>query len=207
MKEVGIFGGTFSPIHLGHVAAANRFYDALALDRLLVIPAFSPPHKEEDGESTPEQRLEMTRLAFEGNPREIEVSDFEILSGGKSYTYLTLRHFYSPQVRLTLLCGTDMFLTLDSWKHPDEIFSLCRVALIRRERENPATEEKIAQAKRLYEEKYWASLLDVLNDPVEISSTAVREKLRRGEEVAELLPPPVLSYIRAHRLYGIPDGK
>ena len=132
MIEKGIYGGTFAPVHNGHVAAARAFYDALGLDELLVIPAFLPPHKETEKGDDPAARLAMTRLAFEGDPRRITVSGYEIEQQGTSYTYKTLEHFTAPDTRLTFLCGTDMFLTFDTWKHPEIIFALARIAHVRR---------------------------------------------------------------------------
>ena len=201
MIELGIYGGTFSPIHNGHIYAAERFYDALSLDRLLVIPTYLPPHKEADTGCTPEQRLAMTSLAFEENPRCIEVSDYEIQQKGKSYTYLTLQHFSAPDTRLTFLCGTDMFLTFDEWKKPEIIFSLSRVALIRREDTDSETEEAIAAMKEHYRRDYSADIVEILSKPIEISSTQIREQIRNGGNISGFVPQKICDYIAAHRLY------
>ena len=117
--RVGIYGGTFSPVHNGHVAAAKAFMEQMWLDILYVIPTGTSPHKEMDGEATGADRLEMCRLAF-ADVEGVIVSDCEIRRSGKSYTVDTLREFYAPEHRLFLLCGTDMMLTLDTWYQADE---------------------------------------------------------------------------------------
>ena len=120
-KRVGVYGGTFSPPHIAHVRVAKAFSDALSLDKLLIIPAFLPPHKQVDKNISANTRLEMCRLAF-SDIENAEVSDIEIARGGKSYTAITLESLSSDDVELFLLCGTDMFLTLDSWYSPKKIF-------------------------------------------------------------------------------------
>ena len=201
MIELGIYGGTFSPVHNGHIHAANCFYDTLKLDRMLVIPAYLPPHKSADAGCTPEQRLAMTVLAFAENSRCIEVSDYEIRQKGKSYTYLTLQHFSAPNTRLTFLCGTDMFLTFDEWRNPDIIFSLSRVALIRRANTDSETEARIAERKEHYKRDYSADIVEILSRPMEISSTEIREQWRNGGDISSFVPQAVCDYIAAQHLY------
>lgn len=203
MTELGIYGGTFAPIHQGHVEAANAFYDALALDELLVIPTFLPPHKVTEAGDDPAARLTMAQLAFQDNPRKITVSDYEIRRGGTSYTYLTLAHFTAPGTRLTFLCGTDMFLTLDSWKHPEILFALARIAHVRRENVDAKTEAKIAERTAHYRARYGGEVIHLDTPVVEISSTEIRTHLQAGQDISHLVPTPVCDYIAAHRLYGI----
>jgi nicotinate-nucleotide adenylyltransferase len=106
--RLGIYGGTFSPPHLGHVSAARSFVRGADLDKLIIMPDFTPPHKLDFGNATAEDRLEMCRIAFADVPC-TEVSDFEILRGGKSYTYVTLEAFAKENVDLFFLCGTEAF--------------------------------------------------------------------------------------------------
>ena len=202
MIERGIYGGTFAPVHNGHVAAARAFYDALSLDELLVIPTYLPPHKATEAEDDPESRLAMMALAFEGDPRRIIVSGYEIEQQGTSYTYKTLEHFTAPDTRLTFLCGTDMFLTFDSWKHPEIIFRLARIAHVRRADLSPEEEQQVVAMTAHYTKTYGADILH-LDIPVwELSSTEIRALCREGKDIADLVPPPVRDYIAAHRLYG-----
>jgi nicotinate-nucleotide adenylyltransferase len=200
--RVGIYGGTFAPVHNGHVAAAQAFYDALGLDELLVIPTYLPPHKATEVEDDPAARLAMTELAFEDDPRNITVSGYEIEQKGTSYTYKTLQHFTAPDTRLTFLCGTDMFLTFDSWKHPEIIFRLARIAHVRRESLDAEEERQIVTMTEHYRETYGADILHLDIPVCELSSTEVRTLCREGKDISHLVPPSVLAYIAAHRLYG-----
>ena len=123
MLRVGIYGGAFSPIHIGHVEAAKAFMRQMWLDVLFVIPTGLSPHKEMDHSANAEDRMEMCRRAF----REVEgviVSDIEIRRVGKSYSIDTIREMSGDDRRLFMLCGTDMMLTLDEWNDADEIFKL-----------------------------------------------------------------------------------
>ena len=121
--RIGIYGGTFSPVHNGHVAAARAFMAQMWLDILYVIPTGLTPHKEMQGNATAADRLEMLRLAFD-DMEGVVVSDMEVRRAGKSYTVDTLRALSRPEDRLFLLCGTDMMLTLDSWREPEEIYGI-----------------------------------------------------------------------------------
>ena len=122
--RIGIFGGTFSPVHNGHVSAAKSFMEQMWLDILFIIPTGNTPHKDMSDGATSYDRLRMCEAAFSGIDGVI-VSDMEIRREGKSYTVDTLRQLYDPENRLFLLCGTDMMLTLDKWREADEIFKLC----------------------------------------------------------------------------------
>ena len=118
--RIGIYGGSFSPPHNGHIEAVKSFRKSIMLDQVLVIPTYIAPHKQKTGTLSCEHRLEMTRLAFQ-NLNFVTVSDYEISQQNVSYTANTLTHF-APQGELFFLCGSDMFLTLDSWYRPDVIF-------------------------------------------------------------------------------------
>ena len=119
-SKLGIYGGTFNPPHNGHIYAAEKFIEACNLDKLLIMPALIPPHKQVNDDS-PYARLEMTKLAFSNSkyyPEKLSVSDYEITSKQISYTYKTLEHFANDETELYFLCGTDMFISLGSWKNP-----------------------------------------------------------------------------------------
>ena len=145
--KIGVYGGTFNPPHLGHVTAARAVSELLKLDKLLFIPAGLPPHKPlPEGTPSPEQRLEMTRLAAEqtGLGDRVETLDLEILRGGRSYTSETLKLLRQqyPDDELWLLMGTDMFLTIQTWHDPARIFELAGIAAFGRTEED--TEELFA---------------------------------------------------------------
>ncbi len=201
MKKMGIFGGTFNPPHIGHVRAASTLMRVLHLDSLTVIPTFIPPHKERQSDDSPKARLEMCRLSFEGEDDRISVSDYEIKQGGKSYTYLTLEHFSEEGRELTFLCGTDMFLSLDTWKNPQTIFSLSKIALIRREHTDYRTELLISAKMKEYTKKYSAKIVEIRTSPYEISSTEIRQAYKAGRKKVNGVQPRVEDYIISNKLY------
>ena len=199
MTRIGIFGGTFSPPHNGHLEAAKAFMEQMWLDILYVIPTGLPPHKEIETTVSAQHRLEMCRLAFSGMEG-VYVSDMEIQRGGRSYTVETLRELTGEDRRLFFLCGTDMMLTLDKWREPEEIFRLCYPVYIRREDDeslNPLIVKKIAE----YNEKFGKVVRRIVTDPIELSSSDVRRALQEGRSVAKMLPPSVEKYISDNHLY------
>ncbi|MGI5987561.1 MAG: nicotinate (nicotinamide) nucleotide adenylyltransferase [Dysosmobacter sp.] len=204
--KIGIYGGTFNPPHLGHVTAARAVFELLKLDRLLVIPAGLPPHKDlPDHSPTAAQRLEMTRLAAEqmGLDGKVEVVDIELSRAGKSYTSDTLAQLKEryPDDELWLLMGTDMFLTLQAWHAPEEILSLAGIAAFGR---TEADTEELFSVQRDYLYKtYPQARIFTLTIPgvIDVSSTELRQKLAAGEGGA-LLPPAVYGYILRQGLYG-----
>lgn len=200
MKRLGIYGGTFNPVHMGHIRAAEAFYDAVELDELLIMPTYVSPHKEMEKGDDPVYRLEMATLAFEGNERNITVSDYEIEKGGKSYTYLTLEHFSCTDTELYFLMGTDMLLSLEKWREPQRIMDLATIVLIRRENE-PATKELIEAAVKRLKERFGARIEQVKVEPIELSSSEIREWISEGDSVYGLVPENVENYIRSYRLY------
>ena len=199
MTRIGIYGGSFSPPHNGHIKAAEAFLEQMWLDFLFVIPAAIPPHKAPPDVSA-EDRLNMTRLAFSGMEG-VYVSDMELLRQGPSYTVDTLRELYSEDKRLFLLLGTDMVLTLDEWKDPEEIFKLSYPVYVRREKDK-ILDEKILAKLALYKEKYGKMVTKLTMDPIEISSSQVRERIALGRSISDLVPASVEDYIKAHHLYG-----
>ena len=203
--KIGVYGGTFNPPHLGHLAAARAAIEALELDKLLLIPAAVPPHKDLPQE-TPglEHRMAMVEKMADAMrlPRVVEVSKLEAERCGKSYTSDTLEaiHEQYPEAQLWLLMGTDMFLTLHQWHDPGEILKLAGIcAFGRREQDGEAV---FAPQRAFLEKQYGAKVVTMaLPDLVDISSTQLRELLARGEG-AEYLHPSIYGYILMNRLYG-----
>ncbi len=194
--RLGIYGGTFSPPHKGHIEAAEAFVKEMRLDKLLIIPTFIPPHKAASEEASPEYRLEMCRLAFSHIPN-TEISDMEIKRGGKSYTYLTLEELKSEDNELFFLCGTDMILTFDQWKNYEYIFKLATICYARRECDGKNT-EKIEEKIRQYE-KIGANIIKISHNVTEVSSTEIRESFDIKDN--PFLTPEVSEYIRNFGLY------
>ena len=199
MERIGIYGGTFNPPHVGHIQAAKQAVAALGLTKLLVIPDRIAPHKEIPGNSpAPRQRLEMLKIALEGSAN-IEVSDLELNREGVSYTYQTvlqLKERY-PEAELVLLMGTDMFLSFQSWKHPEIILENAALGVFYRGEKGEAG----AIAARKAEMEQQGAVVHLVQNPViQISSTQMR-RLLAFRCAGEFLPEGVLDYIRENRLY------
>lgn len=200
--KVGIFGGTFNPIHKGHIQAVLAFFDLINPDKLFVIPTKVPPHKAIKGDDDPEIRLEMTKRAFAAYPERaerIEVSDIEIRSEGKSYTYYTLQKIKSMGYdEIYLYCGTDMILSFDTWFRFDDILKTCTLAYASRlETASPAVAEKIEALRK----DHGARIVEIPLDPIEISSSEIREAIREGRDASAYLSPAVAEFIRERGLY------
>ena len=203
--KIGIFGGTFDPIHNGHMKAASEFLRQASLDRLYIIPDRIPPHKSIGAGDDPAMRLMMTRLAFSVSPEfsgRAVVSDMEVKSEGKSYTYLTLKRFADMGFSdLYLYCGTDMLLTFDEWYRFEDILSMCTIAYAAREYQTDEMALQVAEKKKLLKDRYGAKILDISFDPVEISSSEIRQMIHEGHDVSAYLPRPVYEYIKEKNLY------
>lgn len=197
--RIGLYRGSFSPIHKGHVAAAKAFMEQMWLDVLYVIPTGNTPHKQMDGEVTSAQRLRMCELAFEGVEGVI-VSDMEMRREGKSFTVDTLEALSGEDRRLFLLLGTDMMLTLGQWRNPARIFELCYPVYVRRESDK-ALDEEIVQKIAEYNQKYGKVVRRIVTDPIEVSSTEIRTAIRAGQGVEHLVPARVAAYIKENGLY------
>ena len=202
IMKVGIFGGTFNPIHKGHTEAAYAFLRSVEPDKLFVIPTKIPPHKTITADDNPEIRLEMTAKAFSENreyAERIEVSDIEIRSEGKSYTYYTLQKLKAMGYdEFYLYCGMDMLLSFDTWFRFEDILSVCTLAYASRlERDCPEASAKISMLR----ERYGARILEIPLDPIEISSSEIREMVRKGEDASAFLSPAIIDFIRERGLY------
>ena len=197
--RVGIYGGTFAPIHNGHVKAAKAFMEQMKLDYLLIIPTFLPPHKQIDKYDDPIYRLRMCELAFEGTDG-VVISDCEIARGGKSYTYDTLKALERPDTRLFLLCGTDMVLTFDKWYRFEDIFKMCYPVYVRRENDPIITDRLIAKITE-YRNKYDVMFRRIITEPLELCSTDIRNAVKNGKDISELVPEKVEKFIRENGLY------
>lgn len=203
--RVGIYGGTFAPIHNGHVAAAKAFMEQMKLDYLFVIPTCLPPHKQVDFVDDPVSRLAMCELAFK-NVDGVVISDTEIKRGGKSYTYDTLMELQRPNTRLFFMCGTDMVLTFDTWYRFEDIFKLCYPVYIRREND-PILTKKIVDKITEYYNKYGVMFRRIVTEPIELSSTQIRRAVAEGKDISKMVPPAVAEYIYEKHLYTLGDNK
>ena len=199
MEKIGIYGGTFNPLHTGHLHAAKQAIETLELDKLILIPDRIAPHKEiPAGTATPEQRMEMLRIATKNEPK-MEVSDVELKREGKSYSYLTVEQISReyPGAKLYLLMGTDMFTSFHTWVEPERITAKAALAVMYRGDKGEA--EAIEEAKARMESR-GAEVVLVKNDVIAISSTQMR-RLLAFQCAGPFLPEGVEDYIRAQGLY------
>ncbi len=197
--RTGILGGTFNPVHNGHVKLAEAYLSALQLDRLLIIPANIPPHKSNNGLVGASHRLAMCRLAFAEEPL-CKVSDIELKREEKSYTVDTLEQLTAiyPHDRFFLIMGSDMFCSFTSWHHWQRILQLA--VLCAGARKARSTDNEMEDQRRKLEALgACCELVDF--EPLPISSTLVRKRICNGEALDGLVSPTVAKYIWAHGLY------
>ena len=199
MEKIGIYGGTFNPLHTGHLHGAKQAIKTLGLDKLILIPDCIAPHKQmPEGSAAPEQRLEMLRIATKNEPR-MEVSDIELKREGKSYTYLTVEQLHGlyPNAKLYLLMGTDMFISFQNWVEPERITAHATLAVMYRGEKGEAEAIDAAKAQM---EAQGVEVELVKNDAINISSTQLR-RLLAFRCAGPFLPEGVYDYIRSQGLY------
>ena len=198
MAKIAVLGGTFNPIHNGHLYLADRLTAQFGFDQLLFMPTNLPPHKRTDQLISPLHRLQMCRLAVQGHTQ-YAVSSLEIARGGASYTYQTLQQLHDiyPSDRLYWLMGSDMLLTLDSWAKPQIIYQLATICAIGR---HPSEEEQLQQKAKQLKQQGACVLLCML-PPYEISSTQIRQLIAQGKPITGLVPAAVEGYIIQQGLY------
>lgn len=194
-RTIGVLGGTFNPPHHGHLALAKHAKAELGLDRVLLMPAHSAPHKGEEEDPGPQRRLAMCRLAV-GETAGIEACSLEIERGGPSYTVDTLRaiHASQPEAELTFIVGADMARTLPGWREPGALVGLARLAVA--EREDAGRGQVLRALAPLGARVEFLEM-----PPVEVSSSQVRERVAGGEPVEDLVGSAVAEYIAEHGLY------
>lgn len=196
--KIGMFGGTFNPIHKAHIYLAEEFQKAIGLDFVMLMPTYIPPHKSPENLASPKDRFAMCKLAAKTNPK-ILVSDYEINKKGKSYTYQTLewlRETY-PKDELFLIMGSDMYMTIDEWRNPEIIYSLATLCVsAREENEYQSLNKKL---KALSGKGAKSIVLKIAPKPM--SSTLVRRLIKENQPVEQFLLPEVIDYITGHSLY------
>lgn len=188
--KIGIFGGTFDPVHRGHLQLAQKAQSQFSLDKVIFVPAYQPPHKKELLSLTPaKDRYEMVRLAIEGEPF-LELSDCELKRKGASYTCDTLQEFERkyPTATFFLILGKDAFEGIDVWHCAAELKKKVRFLVAKR-----------GNAEVCAPEGAQADWIKMLLCP--ISASGIREAIKCGRDVADYVSPKVLQYIHAHKLY------
>jgi len=196
-SALGMMGGTFDPIHCGHLAAAEEARARFHLDRVVFVPSGQPPHKKEYPVTAAESRYDMVRLAIGSHPN-FEVSRLELDRPGPSYavdTVRTLRAQLDPETRLYFITGADAILEMLTWRSPEELAKSCDfIAVTRPGYDLGRLEQALGSLP--------GARVHLLNAPgVDISSTDIRRRVVRGDSLRYLVPTPVVRYIAAHGLY------
>ncbi len=190
MKPIGIYGGTFDPIHMGHLITARVVLEKRNLKKIIFIPCRLSPLKQDEVPVQSEHRLEMLKLAISGIPF-FDYSDYEIMNTEVSYSINTIREFKKHHHEIELIIGYDNLVVFDKWKEPDEIFKLAKVVVMRRTHEKEITNNH----------KYFDKAVLVDTPTIEISSTEIRDRIRKGLTIDYLVPKEVKEYISKNNLY------
>jgi nicotinate-nucleotide adenylyltransferase len=190
MSKIGIFGGTFDPIHNGHLITAQSVIELRNLEKIIFIPAYISPHKQHEKASTAKHRLNMLKLAIDDIPF-FECSDYEINQHTISYTIGTLREFKKRYDNIDLIIGYDNIFQFHTWNEPDEILRLANVVVLKRKSSHPLD----------FVDKYVEAATFVQTRGIEISATDIRNRVHDGLPIYYLVPERVLDYINKHKLY------
>lgn len=198
--KIAMFGGTYDPIHYGHMALAERYVDSLGLDKIYIIPTRTPPHKSASA-TDGLLRLEMCRLALEEmHDGRYTASDIELRRDGLSWSYYTVCALLEqhPGADLYLLVGADMFMTMETWHRFDELKELVTICTV--PRDDNTREDLVRYAERL-ESLGCRTVVAEKFEPIPISSTLIRNCIAAGISVEGLTPPAVIDFIKQHGLY------
>jgi nicotinate-nucleotide adenylyltransferase len=216
VARIGILGGSFNPPHLGHLALARHAREQLGLERVVLMPLHTPAHKPGGEDPGPEHRLEMCRLAAASEPG-VDACALEIERGGPSYTADTLSEIHAshPEAELTFIVGADTARTLPSWRDPERVLALARLAVAPRPGTDgaevlealrgivPAADRAVGEARRSGS----AEVVFLTGEPVAASSSLARERIASGRPVDDLLAGAVSAYVAEHGLYGSPASE
>lgn len=200
MKKIGIMGGTFNPIHIGHLLLAQWAKDTENLDEIWFIPTGCSYMKAGQGILPPKERFEMTCLAISGNSS-MKALDMEINRQGYTYTYETLEELHQkyPEYHFHFIFGADCLFTIEEWKYPERIFANSSIIAALR---GDATIEEMERKRKDLQDKYQADIKLLPFLQLEISSTTIRERVRKGQSIRYLVPDAVISYIEEKGFYG-----
>lgn len=198
--KIGIFGGTFDPIHNGHLYIAYEAERQLGLDKVIIIPSGTPPHKKSSKVTDANVRLEMVKIAAKRYVN-FEVDDYEVKKEGRSYTCETLKHYREvyKDSELYFILGADSLINIDTWKNVDEIVSYATLIVFKRPGyKSSDIKDKIEEVEKKYGCKI--IFLDLLN--LEISSTDIKNRLNRHERVDFFMEDDVLKFINDKKIYS-----
>lgn len=199
-KKIGIMGGTFDPIHIGHLILGENAYQQYGLDCVLFMPSGNPPHKtSREGRADNSQRVEMVRRAIESNPH-FRLSTEEMHDDGYTYTRKTLERLKleNPDTDYFFIMGADSLLSFDTWKDPGQICRLCTIVVA--VRDHLPAQELDAEIERL-SKKYDADIRKLSTLNIDVSSRMLREWVQTGRSLRYYTPDPVISYIEENTIY------
>jgi len=190
MSCVGVLGGTFNPIHFGHLITASAIKEIRKLDKIIFVPCFISPHKVDNKPDNSLDRLEMVKLAI-GKTAGFEYSDYEITKGGISYTIDTLTELNKVYSKLELIIGYDNLLKFHTWKEPDKILEMAELIVMKRKTDKPPVTV----------DQYFSKAKFVDTPLIEISATDIRSRIKSGMSIDFLVPEKVKEYICTFNLY------
>ncbi len=200
MNKVGIIGGSFDPIHFGHLRIAQIALEEQNLKEILFIPSGNPPHKNTKNLSPAIDRYNMVKFAVKGN-KNFKVCDYEIHETGITYTILTIKELqkqYPKKTAFSFILGADAFLDMDTWKDLEEFLSMVELIILSRSYyKTSKVEEKIKN----YQEKYSCRINTIYAKTLNISATSIRKIAKQGKSIRYLVPHEVEDYISKHELY------
>jgi nicotinate-nucleotide adenylyltransferase len=212
--RLGVFGGTFNPIHVGHLRAVIEVQETFTLDRLLLIPSANPPHKGAEDIAAAEDRLQMVRLAVQGLPS-LEASDVELARSGLSYTIETLQYFHNyfgPESVIHFVVGVDAFSEITTWKSYHQLFATAHFIVMTRPGSTLNNLERFIHTHISRDYQYdttasryghprWCSIFCLNITHLDISATQIREWIRQGRSIRFLVPATVEAFIKTRGLY------
>lgn len=204
-KKIGLMGGTFDPIHFAHLALADCAYESLSLDEVWFLPAGTPYLDKHSSVTEGAMRAEMVRIAIQDREN-YHVNTLEMERQGNTYTVDTLRILKreQPEAEFYFLIGSDQLYALERWHEPEAVLKLCRIAAV--SRDCPEMERSFSEQAEYLSRKYQTKI-HLLDFPeLDISSTEIREHIRKGKDVSKWVPEPVLRYIREKELYRMRES-
>ena len=199
--KIGIMGGTFDPVHNGHLMLGHAAYEAFSLDQIWFMLNGNPPHKKSETiKSTAEDRMKMTSLAIAPFP-EFVLQPYEALRAEVSCSYQTMEHFSKiyPDDEFYFIIGADSLMAIETWIHPERIFPTCTI--LATYRNEVKTKEEMNRQIQYLSEKYHAKIRLLETPLMPVSSHELRASLQSGDSVSEYMPAAVCSYIKQHHLY------
>lgn len=198
-KKIGILGGTFNPVHIGHLYMAEYIRESLQLNQIVFIPTGVPYMKKATEILSGKQRLEMLELSIQKNPY-FSTSDIEISREGNTYTFETLEELHKiyPDTELYFLVGADCLFTIEKWYMPHKIFENCILVAANR---NDVSKSELDDKKEYLEKMFQANIILIDLPQIDISSTAIRKNLKTNKSIRYMVTDEVLDYIEKNKLY------